>query len=60
VTTTAPTKKQKATAARALMRAIHAVEAAQNMACVRACGVDQSSINSAKDKIYYCVQKLEE
>jgi putative NADPH-quinone reductase len=53
------TKKQRETAIRVLMRALHEVERAQNMAAVRACNVDQSSINSAKDDIYRVVQKIE-
>lgn len=55
----APTKKQRETAARILMRAIHRIEAAQHSKSVIACGVDQSDINQAKDKIYNAVQKIE-
>jgi hypothetical protein len=54
-----PTKQQRERAARALMRAIHVVEAAQNTASVRACNVDQARINSAKDTIYSVVQQIE-
>ena len=53
------TQAQKEAAIRVLMRAIHTVEAAQSRACVRACKVDQSPINEAKDKIYDVVRAVE-
>lgn len=53
------TERQKQAAVKVLMRAIHAVEAAQHSASVRACNIDQSAINSAKDQIYSVVQKIE-
>jgi hypothetical protein len=41
------------------MRAINRVETAQNTPSVLACGIDQNAVNSAKDKIYREVQKIE-
>ena len=49
----------KATSDEGLMRAINRVETAQNTPSVLACGIDQNAVNSAKDKIYREVQKIE-
>ena len=53
------TDRQKEIAANKLMRAIHTIEAAQNSKEVRACNIDQSRINEAKDRIYDQVKNIE-
>ena len=58
---TGPTRKQLTAAIRLLDKALFAIERAQNSAAMRACNfVDQSSINSGKEKIMRQQREIEE
>lgn len=57
------TQRQKQAAYNGLMRAIHAIEAAQNTAAAQQCKadgiLDMSWINEAKDRIHHAIRTLE-